>query len=935
MVVNNAATPSASFRDHVRRGVSCVGRGAAVLLVLAGCVSGCAAGSTESSCAVGMTSCGGACVDVGSSATHCGGCDRPCAPGALCCAGACTAQSNDDCGACGQACAEATTCVEGRCAACDQDDRCGPSCAACAAPTPHCLAARCAECVTDAHCAPGQFCDTASAAGACAACDRDDHCGPSCQGCSADTYCDGQACVTCSSHSECPAGKYCNGTACRVCDTSEFCGRNCERCTGSAKPHCNAAGTACAQCGEDSHCKAGEFCNSAGTCEPCTTAARCGPLCTPCGVDAPYCSSTGCAECLDETHCGLGLRCSNGTCLPCDTDDYCGPTCSACTGGPYPFCGATGQDCIECTGDGHCAQGNYCKNDFCAPCKVTDHCGIACVACGGSKPYCNAEGSACVACVVDQHCSGGNFCQGGSCAPCTTDEHCGTSCLTCPADKFCNGASCVGCCGPACAICAPGTYCKSDACASCDTDDHCGSSCAACGSATPHCKGGATCVECVGDEHCPPGSYCKADQCVPCADTARCGPSCVPCAVGETCCGAAAGCANLSSDANNCGVCGKACSTFCNKGLCDASVKCSVLLGGDIWSTPAVDSAGNAYALTTDGKLWRISPACTVDWKYSLGDYATSAPVLSNDEQTVYYGSSEGPARIVAISAANGTKIWEHTVSNGWSDYNTPSVAADGTVYGVGNFYMAGDYHEVLYAFSPGGALLWQYDLGGTGSRNTKTGSPAIGSDGTLFSLTTLGQVHAVTPAGQKRWSVDLGGCCVEDFNLGLAPDGHVYAAGPTNELFKLHKDTGAVLWQRALGTAPKHAAAAVSADGRVFVALGNGRIKSFASDGQAQLDLAPSGCYHNALAIGSDGVLYAVNGCDGSARALAPDTGATLWSLQVANAFISSPNLSADGILWVGANKKMWAVTTGAVTGLASGGWPKRHGGRHNAGRR
>jgi hypothetical protein len=48
----------------------------------------CLEGSCAADCGE-LTACDGACIDTGTSATHCGGCDQPCASGSTCEGGAC------------------------------------------------------------------------------------------------------------------------------------------------------------------------------------------------------------------------------------------------------------------------------------------------------------------------------------------------------------------------------------------------------------------------------------------------------------------------------------------------------------------------------------------------------------------------------------------------------------------------------------------------------------------------------------------------------------------------------------------------------------------------------------------------------------------------------------------------------------------------------
>ncbi|MDB4930896.1 MAG: hypothetical protein JWM10_3380, partial [Myxococcaceae bacterium] len=87
--------------------------------------------------------CGGACVDVTTSATDCGRCGAPCMAGAACVAGACQCAAGRatcgtscpdlqtdalHCGGCGRACAPNETCVAGVCG-CPAGASCGEQCA--------------------------------------------------------------------------------------------------------------------------------------------------------------------------------------------------------------------------------------------------------------------------------------------------------------------------------------------------------------------------------------------------------------------------------------------------------------------------------------------------------------------------------------------------------------------------------------------------------------------------------------------------------------------------------------------------------------------------------------------------------------------------------------------------------------------------------------
>jgi len=900
------------------------------LLLAVTMATACAEGQVYLDCPGTKKACDGQCVEVSDNLENCGGCGQSCAIGQLCCDGACTDQVAKHCGACGQRCAAGSYCELGECKECSTDARCGPTCAPCSGAKSRCREGKCVECTLDAHCGATRFC----AAGVCTACTRDDHCGPTCKTCGAGTSCNGMDCIVCATDLECGTAKYCLDHLCKPCNTDDHCGPGCERCGGTAKPFCNASATGCGECGNTGNCPLGKRCED-GVCLACTSPDHCGPLCAVCtGTALPYCSPTGCAECLKDTHCPPGNRCDSGACLPCNTPDFCGPSCAKCAGTPTPLCASASQGCVQCLLDPHCSEGSFCDKGVCVPCATDQRCGVACVACGGATPHCSTAAGKCVACLIGAHCPAGKYCQGGGCADCNTDDHCGASCATCPTDKLCNGDACVGCCGPTCLVCKTHEYCSGDACAVCNTDDHCGAACQACGTATPHCKAGATCVECLSASQCPPGEHCDADICQPCSNPSHCGPTCVTCTPDQTCCGPAQGCFDLMTDQKNCGTCGKACSTFCNKGLCDASIKCSAALGDDVYSTPAIDGAGNVYVVTSNGTLRSFKPDCTLRWSYATTHYTSASPVLSPDESTVYVATAAGPATLYALSTAAGTKTWSATIGAGWSDYDTPAVGSDGTIYAVGLPALGGPYNESVQAFTPGGSSKWVVSLS-AGNSNIETGGPAVGGDGTIYAQATNGTVAAISPDGQIKWQVSLG-CCNTNVSPAVGSDGQLYVVASSGKtLYKLNSASGATLWSRTLGSVTvSHVSPVTDGQGNVYLALPNGTVQAYGASGSPLWSVPAFGAYNATLALGSDGVLYAINGSNGSLRALSSATGTVLWSLQIGNALSSSPNLSKDGILWIGAARKLWAVTTGAVSGLAATGYPKRHGDRANSGR-
>jgi hypothetical protein len=170
----------------------------------------------------------------------------------------------------------------------------------------------------------------------------------------------------------------------------------------------------------------------------------------------------------------------------------------------------------RCGGQACNGQGQACCSNVCAD-TTTDVAN-----CGGCNLACGLSGDSC----SGQHCrcAGASGCSGGaSCCP-------GLGCLDLLADNFNCGA-----CGKACN---PGELCVAGACT---------------------CNGGAACPS-APDAVCCAGSGCASGGCL-CAGAS--------CDVPSTCCGGTS-CVDLSSDQQNCGSCGKACtgSLTCVGGAC-------------------------------------------------------------------------------------------------------------------------------------------------------------------------------------------------------------------------------------------------------------------------------------------------------------------------------------------------------------------------------
>ena len=326
--------------------------------------------------------------------------------------------------------------------------------------------------------------------------------------CSSDYDCPGQVCrtssgdcVDCVYDSDCGSGQACTGNKCETVDLCEN-----VSCTGGQT--CNASTGEC-------ECPSGQVLSD-GRCEQ-ANCANGGPSCSTgvCDMD-----SGQCVECTSDSHCGGNKECINNTCQVIDAcknvtctggkscvDGTCvcpsgqldnNGTCEApnCTNGGIscsgstPQCSSSGQ-CVECTSDSHCANGEKCISNFC---QTVDACeGITCV---GGKICVNGN-CLCPSGQLDNNgtCELPNCANGG--ITCTGGKECQNKVCVCPSNKpnLSNGV-CVECASNS--QCSGGKECSGNVCK--------------CPSSKPYLNGG-TCAECSINSHCSNGKTCQSGIC--------------------------------------------------------------------------------------------------------------------------------------------------------------------------------------------------------------------------------------------------------------------------------------------------------------------------------------------------------------------------------------------------------------------------------------
>jgi len=251
--------------------------------------------------------------------------------------------------------------------------------------------------------------------------------------------------------------------------------------------------------------------------------------------------------------------------------------------------------------------------------------------------------------------------------------------------------------------------------------------------------------------------------------------------------------------------------------------------------------------------------------------------------------------------------------------------------------------------------MKWSASHGGS---NTYYGSPAIGSDGTIYTVYwNLTQVlRALNPDGTVKWTgtTDLGTIPIT-CSPSLAADGTIYI-GSVDTLVSTNNggtlwafdSLGAFKWKYLTGDYDVRTSPAIDADGTVYFGTkgNNGYILAVNPNGTLKWRHSSGSDTNGGIgtdvyaspAIGADGTIYSASesgwfyafNADGTLKwkddALTPLGGIT-WS---------SPAIIADGTLYVGSAYGEFVAVETASPGLkATAQWPKFRYSYDNNGRR
>jgi hypothetical protein len=337
-----------------------------------------------------------------------------------------------------------------------------------------------------------------------------------------------------------------------------------------------------------------------------------------------------------------------------------------------------------------------------------------------------------------------------------------------------------------------------------------------------------------------------------------------------------------------------------------------------IRSSPAVSQGGTVYFGAT-GTLYAITNGGSNAWSFPTEGPSDSSPAVAADG-TIYYASfSPGGVSNGCLYAINsdGSQKWRYHANGG---NGSPAIGSDGTIYISGGRF--------LQAVSPEGTNRWSFAY--VVNQGTYA-SPSVGQDGSIdISALLDGTMYTVTSSGGSIWSF-YSGAWTEADSAAIAADGTVYF---TSDRLYAFSPNGANLWtshtNNFTGSSP-----VIDGDGTIYLATSGSSLCAFSPSGAFKwqvLTNAGSRAY-TSPAVDSHGTIY--HAAFSILYAIDP-SGSVAWSLPLVrdpgDAFgtsHTSPAIGTDGTIYLASANRLYAIA--GTNAIANSPWPMyRQNARH-----
>ena len=254
---------------------------------------------------------------------------------------------------------------------------------------------------------------------------------------------------------------------------------------------------------------------------------------------------------------------------------------------------------------------------------------------------------------------------------------------------------------------------------------------------------------------------------------------------------------------------------------------------GGFISIPAIDSNGTVYVVGVKEKAYLIAlygDSGVVKWRAELGPYLLLdkhlPPIAVTSMARVYVALGDS----LSAFNASGVKEWMYQFPPDLRNSTAPSLSPDEKT-----IYIYKKINGGLYAINHDGVLKWH----DPSSYYSDFSSPAVAPDGTIYLLDRSGaNLHAITPKGKKKWTVNFPDKYLGSSNVAIAKDGTIYAdianssSAKGGAIHAINPKDGKIKWKFEIKDGYIGTTIAVDGRGNLYYAAGNGSIYCLKPDG-------------------------------------------------------------------------------------------------------
>lgn len=352
---------------------------------------------------------------------------------------------------------------------------------------------------------------------------------------------------------------------------------------------------------------------------------------------------------------------------------------------------------------------------------------------------------------------------------------------------------------------------------------------------------------------------------------------------------------------------------------------------GDVFSSPAVDEAGNLYFGCRDNRLYAVSAAGQSLWTTpAYGDWFDGSPALMPDGGVVV---GNWDFSVYCFEQATGELRWSY--ATGGAVIASPAVGMTGVVH-------VASADGTVVALDPTlGTVRWTYVTDSQGDIET---SLAVDSENNIYFADSTGTAISLDRNGDLRWAISLVSYTtfsgLTDFEVfgspALSGDGDVYFGTRSQELFALDTIDGSMQWVYTFDQWVDSAPVTLS-DGTILTVSRDGDLTRLSEAGFEIWTRDVGEVLYSAPAVDDEDRIFVagyVGGGQTRFSCLDVD-GNVLESVVLDGINDSAPNIALDGTVYFGMNGNQLIAFEGAGSRLSRTSiWPRFRQGMNQEGR-